>query len=233
MKNTKALLAVTISVITMVLLAVSFVNAQYVTEQTTPVAVPTEGVTHVEQTSNETGAALVTYDISAAPGSNGSVTTAYYSGNPQPAANITSGVTLTNFVAVTFNMDPATFVQANITLHYTDSQLAGMTAPYAIYKYLPETDTFVMLPTIVDATAKTMTATVNSPTDPLFAIGNAEPATTPTPALTSTPAASASETPATTPAPVGTPTWAWITIVAVVVVVVLVLAFVMKKRQSH
>lgn len=167
--NRSKSLTLLVSMFLLVMLSVSFASAQYMTEETTPVTVPSGGVATVDQ-SDETG---VSFEITAAAGATGSVTSTVYIDNPQPTGTIPEGITLTNFVAVTFNMDAATFTQAKIILHYTDSDVAGIPQPLAIYKYIPETNSFLLLPTTVDTTAKTLTATVNSPTDPLFAIGNA------------------------------------------------------------
>ncbi len=205
----------------LVMLSVSFASAQnpYTNTETTPVTVPSGGVANIDQTAS-TG---VSFEITAAAGATGSVTSAVYGGNPQATATVPEGITLTNFVAVTFNMDAASFTQAKIVFHYTDADVAGIPTQLAIYKYIPETNSFLLLPSNVDTSAKTLTATVNSPTDPLFAIGNAvagsaAPTTSPTP----TPTQNTSNT--------GVPIWQIAAIIVVIVVAVVAVVFFFMRR---
>jgi flagellar basal body-associated protein FliL len=113
----------------------------------------------------------VTYIVQGTPGSTGSVTASIYPGNPQATANIPDDVSLSHFIIFTFDMDPSDFTQAQISLSYSDDDIANLHAPYAIYKYLPDSNSYVPLYTIVDTTAKTMTITLTSLNDPLLAIG--------------------------------------------------------------
>ena len=43
--------------------------------------------------------------------------------------------------------------------------------PYSIFKYNPDTNSYVEVPAALDSNAKTLTVTVASLADPLFAIG--------------------------------------------------------------
>jgi uncharacterized integral membrane protein len=115
--------------------------------------------------------------ISGTPGAHGSVTAAVYGGNPQADASVPGGVSLNKFIAISFSMSAADFSQATITLNYTDSDVQDLQSPYAIYKYVPSTNSFVELPSAVDASAKTITATLVSINDPLLAIGGTESST--------------------------------------------------------
>ena len=115
----------------------------------------------------------VSYEITGAPGATGTVTTSIYNENPYPTATDPTGIGLTNYVVVTFGMNQSDFLKAVITISYTDTDVEDFTLPYAVYKYIPESKSFVQLYTKIDADAKTMTITVNSIEDPLFAIGGA------------------------------------------------------------
>jgi hypothetical protein len=212
---------------------VSFASAQYVTQQTKTVEISTTGVATVDLVSPETNTTIASVSIAGAAGSNITVTTAVYQANPIPDANVTSGVTLGHFVVISFDVHGNDFSQANVTVPYTDSDVQGVTPPYSIYKYIPESNTFVALPTVNDATAKTLTVTLNSSTDPLFAIGNAVPVVTPNPSPSGSVIPSSSPTGSATPAPnAGTPDWVWIALVVVVIAIVLVAALVVRKRKS-
>ena len=159
-----------VTVFTVVLFCVSLcvTFAQYETERTSNVTISANGVGHVEQSSTVGG---VSIDIAGTPGATGSVTTATYTGNPEPDATIPTDTKLTHFVAVTFNFAASDFQGASITIKYNDADVAGMSQPFSLYKYLPDSDIFVKLNAVVNTEAKTMTATVTSTTDPLFAIG--------------------------------------------------------------
>ena len=215
-----------VSAFMLVLLLVTFAGAQYSTQQTSTATITVDGTVHIDQSAT-TGAVL---DIVGTPGANVTVTTAVYTENPYPNAVTPGGVTLSNFMVVSFG-EGTTFTQANLTFHYTDADVAGMTEPYAIYKYIPETNTFIELATVVDTVAKTMTVTLNSPTDPLFAVGGATVTTSPTP--TSSATATASVEPSATPAVTEpTPVWVWAAVAVVVIVVIAVLAFMLLKRKK-
>ena len=115
----------------------------------------------------------MSYQIQGNPGATGSVTAEIYNGNPQPTASIPDGVSLTHFVVITFNMYSGDFNSAQIHITYTDEEVANLQAPFAVYKYVASSDSYVLMPnTIVDTVAKTVTVTVGSIDDPLFAIGS-------------------------------------------------------------
>ena len=142
-------------------------QSQYNGAITTNVTVGTDGTATVVDSFG------VTYNIQAAAGSTGTLTTDFRSGNPYPAANVPSGVTLTRFIVITFNMNAAAFTQAQITIPYTSSDLQGIQSPYSIFKYNPITNTYTELASTTDANAKTFTVTVTGIDDPTFAIGGA------------------------------------------------------------
>jgi hypothetical protein len=159
-----------VTVLALVILTVSLSSAfaQYVTPVTTEVTISDNGVSHVDQTSTVGG---VSIDIAGTPGTTGSVSTATYTTNPNPDAIVPADTTLTHFVVVTFNFAASDFQGASITISYTDADVAGMSAPFVLYKYIPESNTYVKLDAVVDTASKTITTTVSSTTDPLFAIG--------------------------------------------------------------
>ena len=126
----------------------------------------------------------ISYEITGAPGATGTVTTAIYNENPNPTAIVPTGLGLTIYVVVTFNMDLSDFLKAVITISYTDADLEDLTIPYAVYKYIPESNSFIELTTVVDTVAKTMTITVTSIEDPLFAIGGTATVPIPPPSAT-------------------------------------------------
>ena len=159
------------TVLAVVLFCVSLSVAladDYVPGLTNDVTIPANGVAHVDQSSTVGG---VSIDIAGTPGAVGSVTTATYSGNPQAGATIPEDTTLTHFVVITFNFSAADFGGASITISYSDAEVAGISLPFGLYKYIPESDSYVKLTAVVDTGAKTITTTVSSTTDPLFAIG--------------------------------------------------------------
>ena len=169
-----------VPIIVLMLLAISFSNvlvaAQYPTQKTTNVTIPASGIfTAAEPELN------ISYEITGAPGATGTITTATYNGNPNPTATIPNDIALTNFVAVTFNMAQSDFLKAVIVISYTDADLEGITIPYTVYKYIPESDSFIELNSVVDTDAKTISITVNSIEDPLFAIGGTATSPPPTP----------------------------------------------------
>ena len=157
-----------------------FVAAQtpYETE-VDDVSIPQSGIVTVDVPELD-----VSYEITGAPGATGTVTTAIYSENPNPTATVPTGIGLTNYVVVTFNMDQSDFLKAVITISYTDADVEELTIPYAVYKYIPESNSFIELTTVVDTVAKTMTITVTSIEDPLFAIGGTAAGSIPPPSAT-------------------------------------------------
>jgi hypothetical protein len=159
-----------IAIVTLLLLSlsVSLVAAQYTTQKTTPIAIPDSGLFTAAEP--EIG---VTYEIRGAPGATGSVTAAVYNGNPQATATIPADVSLTRFTVITFNIAIQNFMQATLTFSYSDADVASLKAPYAIYKYISNTNSYVALPSTVDTAAKTITVTLLSIDDPLLAIGGA------------------------------------------------------------
>ncbi len=78
----------------------------------------------------------ISYSIQGAPGAVGTVTADVYEGNPQPTATIPSGISLSHFVAITFNMNAADFSQATITISYRASDVQNIQSPYQVYKYI-------------------------------------------------------------------------------------------------
>jgi hypothetical protein len=116
-------------------------------------------------------------------------------------------------------MSSSDFKNATITISYTDADVAGMSQPYALYKYNPDTNSFIALVGVVDTSAKTITVTLTSTTDPLFAIGGA--AVTPTVA------------PTEEPATISLSTWAWIAVgIECVTGVILVLGIYYQQNRS-
>ena len=80
--------------------------AQYETSKTANFTISSSGVANVAQSTTVGG---VSIDIAGTPSATGSVTTGAYTGNPQLDASIPANVTLTYFVAVTFNMATSDF----------------------------------------------------------------------------------------------------------------------------
>lgn len=195
-----------ISIIVMLVLSLSvgLVSAQYTTQKTTDLVLASDGTCSVCEA--DLG---ITYFVQGTPGATGSVTASVYSGNPQSSANIPSGVSLNHFVVVTFDMSASDFSQANITFNYADSDLQNIQSPYTVYKYLPATDSYVALPSIVDSVAKTMTVTLNSVDDPLFAIGGTAVATTTS----------------------SIPGWTWAVTISAIIIIVLAAVLLLKRRN--
>jgi hypothetical protein len=160
-------------------LSVSLVAAQYTTQKTTDVTISSDGT--FSATDSEVG---VSYLIQGTSGATGTVTATVYNGNPQPTATVPDGISLTRFVVITFNMNANEFTQATITMNYADSDVQNIQSPYTIFKYVPSTDSYVELPSSFDSVAKTITITVTSLDDPLFAIGGAATTTAGIPAST-------------------------------------------------
>jgi hypothetical protein len=195
-----------LTIVTVLLLSFGSVavRAQYQTEKTTNVTIGSDG------TFNATEADVgISYQINGTAGATGSVTADVYNGNPQPTATIPAGASLSHFIVITFNMNANDFEGATIVISYSDSDVAGISGPYAIYKYNANSNSYVALPSTVDTVAKAMTVTVTSLSDPLFAIGGA------------------------TESSGGVPTSTWIIIAVSVIVVVLVAVFVVRYMRSH
>jgi hypothetical protein len=148
--------------------SVAVAAAQYTTEKTTDIAISSSGTFVAVEP--DVG---ISYQIQGTPGATGSVTAGIYSSNPQPTATVPDGVSLTHFVVITFDMNSGDFGSATIVISYSDSDVHGISTPYSIYKYNAETDSYTALPSTVDTSAKTITVTVISIADPLFAIGGA------------------------------------------------------------
>jgi uncharacterized integral membrane protein len=147
-------------------LSVSFVAAQYTTEKTTDVTIGSDGTfTAMDSDSG------ISYSIQGTPGAVGTVTAEVYDGNPQPTATIPRGISLSHFVAITFNMNAADFSQATITISYSASDVQNIQSPYLVYKYTPGTNSYVKLDSTVNTTWKTIKVTFTSIDDPLLAIG--------------------------------------------------------------
>src|SRR5674476_987191 len=149
--NKSKLSIISIIALLVLSLSVGLVAAQYTTQKTTDLAIASDGTCSVSET--DLG---ITYVVQGTPGATGSVTAAIYNGNPQPSANIPSGVSLNHFVVVTFDMAANDFSQATLTLNYADSDVQNVQEPYTVYKYLPATDSYVALPSTVDTVAKTI-----------------------------------------------------------------------------
>ena len=113
----------------------------------------------------------VSFTIEGTPGAEGLVVIDLYNGNPQVTADVPSGVSLSHFIAIKFDMLADDFAQATVTISYSDNDLVGVDEPYSIYKYLASTDSFVALSTDVDTTAKTMTVVLTGVDDPILAVG--------------------------------------------------------------
>ena len=59
------------------------------------------------------------------------------------------------------------FNSAQIHITYTDEEVANLQAPFAVYKYVASSDSYVLMPSTVDTAAKMVTVTVASIDDPL------------------------------------------------------------------
>jgi hypothetical protein len=210
MKNFNVVGIVTVLTVVFLSLSPLVVLAQYETQQTAEFTVSSDGTAHVDQSSS---AGDISIDIAGTLGATGLVTTATYNANPQPGASIPDNVVLTRFIVVTFDMSSSDFINATITISYSDADVGGMSLPYVLYKYNPNTNSFVALESVLDTSAKTITVTLTSTTDPLFAIGSTVASTaTPTVAPTQEPASSSGVT------------WAWIA-VGIEIVVGVILGF--------
>ncbi len=210
MKNYRV--ACVVSILTIVLLSLSLfavvANAQYASQQTANFTIGTDGAGHASQSSL---GGMVSIDIAGAPGTQGSVSLATYNGNPQPTASGPSDIKLIDFTVITINMPEGDFFGANIVFHYTDSNVAGISPPFTLYKYVPSSNSYVLQNAFVDTNAKTITLSISSLTDPLFAIGGTSAATT-----TST----------------GVPVLAWVLIVIIIVFVVFLVVLIVNRRRK-
>ena len=162
----------TVTIVVFMLLVVSFSNVfvaaqvEYENQVTTNVTIPFSGVF-----SADASVVNISYEITGVPGATGTVTAVVYNGNPYPTGTIPDGISLTHFVAITFDMNANEFTQAKITISYADADVENLGLPYAVFKYYPSTNSYGSLSSIVDTTAKTITVTLNSVNDPVFAIG--------------------------------------------------------------
>ncbi|MGA3059140.1 MAG: hypothetical protein ABSD92_02095 [Candidatus Bathyarchaeia archaeon] len=166
MVSRSKLVVILVVAVLFVSLSLSLVAAQYTTSQTTNVTIGSGGT--FTASASDIG---VSYDIQGTPGATGSVTADVLSGNPQPTASVPSGVSLTHFVVITFDMNATDFSQAMVTVSYTASDVQNLQSPYAIYKYVSASNSYVELLSTVDTSAKTITVTLNSIDDPVLAIG--------------------------------------------------------------
>lgn len=167
MKNKSIFTLVTIIVLFAFASCISLARADYQTYNS-PIYVDLNG--HCEFYQEETG---ITYEITGTPGSVGTVIVNVENGNPYTSAYYPEGIGLSSFVTISFDMDSEEFSSATISFSYSDSDVESIASPYAIYKYLPNSDAYVEIPTTVDEQAKTLTITLTSTDDPTFAIGGA------------------------------------------------------------
>ena len=191
-------LVIAILVLLILSISAAIVAAQspYTTQKTTNVTIGSNGTFTATEPSIG-----VTYQITGVAGTTGTVTAGVYTGNPQPTATIPGGISLTNFIAITLNIPASDFTQAIITLTYTASEVQNIKSPYSVYKYISSSNSYVELPSTVDTTAKTITVTLTSTTDPLLAIGGTT----------------------ITTSGIATSTWIVIVVSAIVIVIVIVL----------
>jgi len=183
-------------------------QSQYTTEKTTNVTIGSDG--SFTATEPDVG---VTYQILGVPGSTGTVTAGVYNGNPQPTASVPSGISLTDFIGISFNIPASDFTEATVTLNYTASEVQNIQSPYTVYKYDSSSNSYVALSSTVDTTAKTIAITLNSLTDPLLAIGGLS-----APTKTSSP---------------GIATSTWIVIVVSAIVIVVLIVFVVSRLRRR
>ena len=169
-KSTLGLLVLVTILLTSISLAM--VAAQYTTQATTPVTIGSNGSFTAQDST--VGASYV---ITGAVGATGSVTTDVYAGNPYSSAAIPSGVSLAHFVVITFNMNADDFSSATVTLNYTAADVQNLKAPFSVYKYDTNSNSYVVLPSTVDTSAMTVTVTLTSINDPLLAIGGSSTVT--------------------------------------------------------
>jgi hypothetical protein len=159
MRNNSKFIAIALLSALLVCSFGAMVSAQsgYTNQVTTPVTIGSDGIFYGSVADEG-----VSYSIQGRVGATGSVTTAVYNANPQSSASIPSGVSLTRFVVINFNMNAADFISATISITYTDADVSGIQTPYTIYKYVPSSNSYVELTPTVDTVNKMMTITVNS-----------------------------------------------------------------------
>jgi hypothetical protein len=139
-------------------------GTEYRTQITTPIVIGANGSFAASEPNVD-----VSYEISGIPGATGTVTATVYNGNPQATANIRDGVSLFHFVAVNINMNENEFIQAKISIKLEG--ISGIDAPYTVYKYVADNDSFVQVPATVDMETMIATVTLGNLSDLLFAIG--------------------------------------------------------------
>ena len=216
MEKTMRKLCVVVFVTVFVVIMFSFSSfvalAQYETTKTADFTIPSSGTSHIDLS---TTPGDVSIDISGTIYANGLVSTATYAGNPQPHASWPVKVTLTRFVDVTISMDARYFQTANLTISYSNSDVRGINPPYSLYKYNSESNTYLPLNSTVDDSTKTITTTLTSTNDPLFAIGGTTaPVVTPTPVLSSN------------------QQWIWVIVATVIIIIVLTVALLIFRRRA-
>ena len=184
------------------------VLAQYATQQKINVTIPANGIATIDQSSTVGAVSIV---ICGTCGATASVSTETYVDNPQPDASIPTNVALTHFVAVTFDMSASDFQSANITIHYSSSDVSGVSPPFVLYKYNANSNTYVALTSVTDTSAQTITTTVTNINDPLLAIGSATSSRT---------------------GGSGIPSWTWVVVATVIAVIVVIAVLMLTRRRS-
>ena len=58
-----------------------------------------------------------------------------------------------------------------MTISYSSCDVQNLHSPYAVFKYVASSNSYVQLLSTVDTNAKTITVTLNSINDPVLAIG--------------------------------------------------------------
>jgi hypothetical protein len=101
------------------------------------------------------------------------------------------------------------FQNAIITITYTSAEVAGINPSYTIYTYNASSNSYTALNSVVDNSAKTITVTLKSITNPLLAIGGA---TAPVP-------------------PSGFPPWIWVLVASAILVIVLIAVLILRRRE--
>jgi cytoskeletal protein RodZ len=94
-----------------------------------------------------------------------------------------------------------------VTISYTSSDVQNLQSPFAVFKYVAASNSYVKLLSTVDPNAKTITIALDSITDPVLAIGGAK-------------AAGA-----------GISGALWAVLIVIVIVVVLVAVFIVSRRR--
>ena len=144
-----------IAVVTLLLLSFSLQvvlvrqSSQYTTSKTTDVTIGSTGTFNASEP-----AAGISYQIVGTPDATGTVTSTVYTGNPQPTADVPSGISLTSFVIVTIYMNVNDFSSATITLNYTNAMVQNIKPPYSVYKYDTKDNSYVELPSTVKTLAQ-------------------------------------------------------------------------------